>query len=201
MRERLHHLVARGGLRLPFRRSGSQTLAKTVAQGISVGSWKTKPISGCAAAGGVELGGRPVDRAGGRLAEAGDDPKHRRLAAAGRAEQADELAAADVERHVLQRQRAVREGLGDRRGARPAACPPVGARVFSASAGAVDRAASGVGARECLPLMSYPTAGAIRRRPRPPDCFEVAELTSPAPCRGPCRRTRSCRPSTDRDRP
>ena len=38
------------------------------------------------------LAPRPVDRAGGRLAEAGDDAERRRLAAAGRAEQADELA-------------------------------------------------------------------------------------------------------------
>ncbi len=43
MLEHLHD-PARRPRETPFRRSGSQTLSKTVAQGISVGSWKTKPI-------------------------------------------------------------------------------------------------------------------------------------------------------------
>ena len=45
---------------------------------------------------------------------------------------------ADVERHVLQRERAVREGLRDRRGARPAASRG-SPRAASAPADAVDR--------------------------------------------------------------
>ena len=56
---------------------------------------------------------RPVDMARGRRAEARNDAQRRRLAAAGRPEQADELALADIERHVLKRQRAVGEDLGD----------------------------------------------------------------------------------------
>ena len=57
--------------------------------------------------------GRPVDRAGARRAEARDDAQQGRLAAAGRPEQADELAVAQIEIDAADRERAVRELLGD----------------------------------------------------------------------------------------
>ena len=73
---------------MPRSLSGSQTLSKTLAQGSSVGSWKTKPMSDAAAA--------PLPRQSSRpevgVDEAGDDAQRRRLAAAGRPEQAQEIA-------------------------------------------------------------------------------------------------------------
>ena len=50
------------------------------------------------------------DRAGGRRLEAGDHAQHRGLAAAGRAEEGDELALLDVEVEVLD-DRGLAEGL------------------------------------------------------------------------------------------
>ena len=80
-----------GGMPRSF--SGRRTFLNTVAHGISVGSWNTKPMSrwGSPAA---AAGARPLDAAAGELAEPGDEPQHRALAAAGRAEQAQELALA-----------------------------------------------------------------------------------------------------------
>ena len=85
-----------------------RTLAATLAQGISVGSWNTKPISAarhCAAI-------RTVPPADGR-AQARDDAQRRRLAAAGRAEQRDEFARSHVEIEAVERNRAAVEGLAD----------------------------------------------------------------------------------------
>ena len=94
----------------PRRRSGSQTLSAAFAQGISVGSWNTKPISprwSSPAAPGQSTA--PAAR----LGEARDDPQRRRLAAAGGAEERHELARADVEIEAGERRRAVREGLAN----------------------------------------------------------------------------------------
>jgi hypothetical protein len=52
-----------------------------------------------------------LDRAGGRLLDAGDEPQQRRLAAARRPHEDHELAFLDLERHVVDRPRAVAEGL------------------------------------------------------------------------------------------
>jgi hypothetical protein len=74
-------------------------LAATVAQGIKVGSWNTKPMRR-----------GPAAR---RLAQAGDDAQGRRLAAARRAEQRDELARPHVEVEAVECDHAVGEGLAD----------------------------------------------------------------------------------------
>ena len=56
---------------------------------------------------------RPVDAAGAGCAEPGDHAQQRRLAAARRAQQADELALREVEIDIPDRERAVAELLGD----------------------------------------------------------------------------------------
>ena len=109
MRQRRLDLAARPRARTrPGRRSGSQTLSKTVAQGIRVGSWKTKPIVARASRAAASRSAPPV-----ALAEAGDQAQRRALAAARGAEQAQELAPADGEVEAGQRLRAVGEALGD----------------------------------------------------------------------------------------
>ncbi len=55
----------------------------------------------------------PLHIAGGIGGQSGDDPQHRRLAAARGAEQREELAVADVEIDVLQRDRSALEGFAD----------------------------------------------------------------------------------------
>jgi hypothetical protein len=50
-----------------------------------------------------EIDAEHVDPSGRRPVEAGEDPQHRRLAGAGRPEDDDDLALADVEREPLQR--------------------------------------------------------------------------------------------------
>ena len=87
---------------------GSQTLSNTVAQGIRVGSWNTKPMSPSDARAAASRCAR------GRPAEAGDEPERRRLAAARGPEQADELVPADVEIEAGQRRHAVGEDLAPR---------------------------------------------------------------------------------------
>ena len=88
---------ARGGAisTLPLRRSGSQTLLsdrrprhqrRLLEDEADLALWRAGDVVG--------RGARPFDRARGRLAEPGDDAERRRLAAAGGAEQADELALA-----------------------------------------------------------------------------------------------------------
>ena len=78
---------AAAALSVPASFSGRNTLPNTVAQGISVGSWNTKPMPRLRAAPSL-----PGHRAARRLAQARDDAERRRLAAAGRAEQRQEFA-------------------------------------------------------------------------------------------------------------
>ena len=81
---------ARGILRI-FR--GSSTLPRAVSHGNSADSWNMSVVRFVAG----------VDGAAARAVEAGDEVEQRALAAAGRAEQADELALRDVERDVVER--------------------------------------------------------------------------------------------------
>ena len=75
----------------------------------------------------AEAGAVDGDRAGRRRVEAGGDPQQRRLAAARRPDDGDELAGRDAERRRREGERAVGERLGDvvelehrrRRGGRP----------------------------------------------------------------------------------
>ena len=94
----------------PASLSGSRTLAATVAHGISVGSWNTKPSAARRVSGRAPATPRVPLR---RLAQAGDDAQRRRLAAAGRAEQRHELAGANLEIEPIERHDAVRERLAD----------------------------------------------------------------------------------------
>ena len=107
--------VARRGLATRrCRRSGSQTLPKTVAHGISVGSWKTKPIS---------PSGRPVRRrcrrTASRCVPAVGSPRPAMIRSTVDLPQPEgpsrltNSPLADVERHVAERERAVGEDLGD----------------------------------------------------------------------------------------
>ena len=95
------------GLDRPARRSGRNTLSNTVAQGISVGSWKTNPMSRRA----VWEARRTVPEVA--SAEAGDQPKRGGFPAAGRAENAGERSRPDRKRQAVQRDGAVGERLGD----------------------------------------------------------------------------------------
>ena len=98
----------------PARSSGSRTLACTRAQGISVGSWKTKdrrwPVLSICSTGLRHSSRRPLLGS----QQAGDHLQQRALAAARRAEQRDELAFLHRQVDRLQRMRAVRVGLLDR---------------------------------------------------------------------------------------
>src|SRR3954468_25012786 len=91
----------------PCRRKGSRTLSNTLAKGISVGSWKTKPISPSPSPCGHSIRPRlalvrpAISRRGGALA------------ATRRAQEAHELVPADGEVEVRQRLRPVGEQLGD----------------------------------------------------------------------------------------
>src|SRR5206468_1276555 len=69
---------------------------------------------------------------------AGDHPEQRRLAAAGRTEEGEELAAADLERHVAHR-RHVAEGLAQ---ALQDDLPPHGGRVYAVSSRSVSSSLS-----------------------------------------------------------
>ena len=75
---------------MPRRRSGRNTLSSALAQGSSVASWNTKPIS-------PGVGCWPASQSGARvrLVQPGDQPQQRRFAAARRPEQRDEIAGAD----------------------------------------------------------------------------------------------------------
>ena len=73
--------------------------------GISVGSWNTKPSCGAAA--------RQSIVAARRSGQAGQQPQHRRFAAAGGAEQRQELALAHVEIEAGERGDAVGEDFVD----------------------------------------------------------------------------------------
>ena len=97
----------------PFSRSGSQTLSNTVAHGISVGSWNTKPSS-CSWS-------RQLIQPRVGAGQAGEQAQDRRLAAARGAEQRQELAAPHFEVDAGQRHGAVGEGLVDAFAAAPAA--------------------------------------------------------------------------------
>ena len=129
---------------------------------------------------------RPVDRAGGRLAEAGDDAERRRLAAAGGAEQAQELAA--------RRRRATCPSAPACRSRRSWRCRvsetsgrPAVARVVPARRPvAVDRAMA-VGTLVFMSLSRSVTAGG-EPSPAAPAVARGCEPTSSAPCRRPCRR-------------
>ena len=90
--------------------SGRRTLRSTVAHGISVGSWNTKPIRPAVRRRGL-VG--PVDRAARRRAQARDQPQRGRLAAARRPEQRHELARPDIEIETIERRHAARERLAD----------------------------------------------------------------------------------------
>ena len=74
----------------PASRSGSETLSNTVAQGISVGSWNTKPMLAGRRGSSVRAS-RSLPRVG--SLKPGDHAQRRRLAAARRPEQRQELAA------------------------------------------------------------------------------------------------------------
>ena len=91
--------------------SGRRTLSRTLAHGISVGSWNTKPM-GCRPSAFVGAMGN-VHGACARRAEPRDQPQRGRLAAAGRPEQRDELAVADIEIERPERGHAVVIDLGD----------------------------------------------------------------------------------------
>jgi hypothetical protein len=56
---------------------------------------------------------RPFDRAGGRRAQAGNNAQRRRLAAAGRPQQRNELAGAHIKVEAVERDRAALERLAD----------------------------------------------------------------------------------------
>ena len=103
----LEQLGARAGaaraLGTPASRSASSTFRRRVSHGNSAGSWNIS--AGRARS--------TLDRAGGRLVEAGDEVEHRRLAAARGADQADELARADVEVDVVERRDGAAAGAED----------------------------------------------------------------------------------------
>ena len=79
----------------------SLTFSMIVHQGNSAFSWNTKAMScGSGPRTGLPL---DLDRAGGRRQQAADHVEQRALAAAARPDQAEQLAARDIERGVLQR--------------------------------------------------------------------------------------------------
>jgi hypothetical protein len=77
-----------------------------VAQGISVGSWNTTPRSPrpCSPSQSTAAGG---------IHQVRDDPERGGLPAARRAEERDEIALVDLQRHVLQRDDIAAEDLVD----------------------------------------------------------------------------------------
>ena len=85
----------------PWNTMPSLTFSMIVHQGNSAFSWNTKAMS----CGSGPRTGLPcdLDRAGGRRQQAADHVEQRALAAAARPDQAEQLAARDVERGVLQR--------------------------------------------------------------------------------------------------
>ena len=105
-------------LRGPCSLSGSRTLAATVAHGIRVGSWKTKPMSVLAL---PPTGCRHSTR---RRCVGSASPaimrKRRRLAATRRSEQRHEFARPDVEIEIVERHHAARENLADALSVEPA---------------------------------------------------------------------------------
>jgi hypothetical protein len=78
-------------------------LSATLAQGISVGSWKTKPMSL----------GRHGDCSRRGLFETGDDAQRRRLAAARRSEKRQQLAGINAKIEIGEHDGSVRKTLAD----------------------------------------------------------------------------------------
>ena len=81
--------------------SGNSTLSRTLAHGSSVGAWKTMPVSARGSVTCCAADRRRVPGVGGIRPR--DEPQQRRLPAARRPDQADELVAADRQRNVAQR--------------------------------------------------------------------------------------------------
>ena len=95
MRSRSRTAPSRSPIWWPPTRSGTVTFCQTVSQGSSVACWNTTPTS---ADGPSMRVSASVNGAGVGAVEAGEQPQQRALAAAGRADQADEFAVAH--RHV-----------------------------------------------------------------------------------------------------
>ena len=92
-------ICSRSSLGMPFISSPNETLPSAVRHGKQLGEILEHDAAVHAVA--VDLLAADADLAGGRRDEAGDDVEQRGLAAAGRADDADELGGADVEADVL----------------------------------------------------------------------------------------------------
>ena len=88
----------RSRLRMPWISSGNATLSSTVRQGKVDSSWNTMPMAAC---GPATASPSTSDAALGRRREPADDVEDRRLAAARRPDQRDELALRDRERDAV----------------------------------------------------------------------------------------------------
>ena len=153
---------------MPWKRSGSARISPTVMRGLSdaYGSWKTicmrrrsGRIVDWRGVGDVLCRRRRIVPAVG-LVDARDQPRERRLAAAGLADQADGLAAADREVDAI-------DGVHARAGLREEASPSA---AESASRRPRDLAASAPPAAARRGAATAGRGRASRRRQRPPSC-------------------------------